>query len=81
MEHIRFLQLHEVILIQQILIDTFGGLHGVRDKGLLDSALHQPQLSFDGIRLYENVMSMAAAYLFHIIQNHPLRLQRLPFCS
>jgi death-on-curing protein len=53
------------------LIDTFGGSHGVRDQGLLESALAQPQMSFAGESLHDGVIETAAAYAFHLCQNHP----------
>src|SRR5262249_49078872 len=44
---------------------------GVRDLGLLQSALAQPPVSFGGQFLHADVFEMAAAYLFHIVRNHP----------
>lgn len=44
---------------------------GVRDVGLLESAVAMPQASFGGERLHSDIFRMAAAYLFHITQNHP----------
>lgn len=49
----------------------YGGEHGVRDLGLLESAVAQPQATFAGEYLHKNLFEMAAAYLFHIVQNHP----------
>ena len=43
----------------------------MRDLGLLESAVAQPQASFGGQMLHEFPFEMAAAYLFHIVQNHP----------
>lgn len=53
------------------LIDLFGGSHGLRDPGLLESALAQPQASFGGVPLHNDVWEMAAAYGFHLCCNHP----------
>jgi len=59
-----------ILHIHTQLIDTFGGKHGVRDQGLLESALAQPQLGFDGA-LHQGVIEAAAAYGFHLCHNHP----------
>lgn len=44
----------------------------MRDSGLLESALSMPQSSFGGQFLHTDIFEMAAAYLFHIVKNHPL---------
>jgi len=49
MKNIRFLTVEEVILFHTMLVDTFGGSHGIRDYGLLDSAIAQPRASFETI--------------------------------
>lgn len=67
----RFLILTEVLSILQDQITRYGGLFGVRDLGLLSSAIAVPQASFDGKPLYEDLFEIAAAYAFHISQNHP----------
>lgn len=67
----RWLSPQLVLAIQARLIDLFGGLHGVRDPGLLDSALAQPQASFAGVALHGDVWAMAAAYGYHLCRNHP----------
>ena len=66
-----FLTLAEVIDIHTNQIELYGGQKGVRDMGLLQSALAQPDASFAGQWLHENIFLMAAAYAFHICQNHP----------
>src|SRR5271169_2044498 len=53
------------------LIEAYGGSDGVRDVGLLHSAIAMPQASFGGQFLHNDVYEMAAAYLYHIVQNHP----------
>lgn len=52
-------------------IEYFGGSLGVRDYGLLESAIAQPQASFSGQLLHANIYTQAAAYLYHITMNHP----------
>ena len=66
-----FLTLDEVLAIHADQIRRYGGSHGVRDLGLLSSALAMPQASFGGVYLHTSLAEMAAAYLFHIAQNHP----------
>ena len=68
---IRFLTLDEVIEIHQEMIDRYGGSAGIRDQGLLESAVASPQAGFGGQYLHVDVFEMAAAYLFHITMNHP----------
>jgi death-on-curing protein len=68
---ISFLTLSEVLLILEDQIRNYGGMYGVRDINLLSSALYVPQSSFDGKFLHKTVPTMAAAYAFHICQNHP----------
>lgn len=66
-----FLSLEDLLLLHGDQIGLYGGDHGVRDLGLLESALAQPQASFSGQHLHGDLFEMAAAYLFHIVQNHP----------
>ena len=66
-----FLTLDEVLELHRDSIDQYGGSHGVRDMGLLQSALAMPTSSFGGQFLHPDLASMAAALLFHLVQNHP----------
>jgi len=68
---IRFLSLARVLRIHRSCIEMYGGDPAVRDMGLLESALGQPRASFGGQYLHEDIAAMAAAYLFHIVSNHP----------
>lgn len=63
----------EVLEIHTILIERFGGLKGVRDKELLDSALSRPYQTFDGKELYPTPFDKAAAILESIVKNHPFK--------
>ena len=67
----RFLSLSEALLILQDQIRRYGGSYGVRDISLLNSALAMPLASFEGNLLHKTVFDQAAAYAFHICQNHP----------
>jgi death on curing protein len=67
----KFLNLSEVLTIHNDQIDSFGGSFGIRDEGLLDSALAQPEATFSGELLHATIYEQAAAYLYHIAMNHP----------
>ncbi len=65
-----FLTLDEVIILHRDQIRRYGGSLGIRDAGLLQSALETPKSTFGGSYLHEDIFMMAAAYLFHLVQNH-----------
>lgn len=71
MQNLEFLEIADILEIHQILIEEFGGMSGVRDEGLLESALSQPKASFFGELLHPTIHEQAAAYLYHIAKNHP----------
>ncbi|HQK76581.1 MAG TPA: type II toxin-antitoxin system death-on-curing family toxin [Candidatus Hydrogenedentes bacterium] len=71
MRTLRFLTIQEVLYFHHAQMEQFGGSMGVRDPGLLESALAQPCASFGGEYLHRGLFEMAAAYLYHIVQNHP----------
>ena len=62
---VQFLSLDEALAIQERLIDRFGGDHGVRDRGLLESALFRPQTGY-----YTHIEEMAAALFESFLINH-----------
>ena len=66
-----FLDIDHTMRLHRNLIDTYGGSEGIRDVGLLHSAIAMPQASFGGEFLHRDLFEMAAAYLYHIVQNHP----------
>ncbi|MCJ2542139.1 type II toxin-antitoxin system death-on-curing family toxin [Thermostichus vulcanus] len=66
-----FLIKEDVLLIHADQIQSFGGSLGLRDEGLLNSALAQPQAMFDGVLLHPTICEQAAAYLYHLAMNHP----------
>jgi len=70
MEYI-FLELEEVIEIHSRMIELFGGESGIRDEGLLQSAIAQPSAGFGDEYFHKDLYEMAAAYVFHIVKNHP----------
>ncbi len=65
-----FLSVDEVVAIHDDALGGHGGLAGIRDPGLLESAVMMPQASFGGQYLHSDIPAMAAAYLFHICQAH-----------
>ena len=67
----RYLTLGEVVRLHQMLIESSGGASGIRDLGLLDSALAQPRATFDGRDLHPEVLEKAAALCTSLVQNHP----------
>ena len=66
-----FLTLDDIIESHQNQIDTYGGSHGIRDIGLLESAIAQPEARFGGQYLHADIFQMAAAYIYHLVMNHP----------
>ncbi len=71
MKKVIFLPKKLVLLFHEQLIQTYGGSHGIRDEKLLASALGQPEATFEGKYLHDNLIKMAAAYGYHICNNHP----------
>ncbi len=70
-ERIYFLDLDDVLESHAYQIETYGGDSGLRDVRLLESAIAQPSASFVGEYLHAFPFEMAAAYLFHLVMNHP----------
>jgi death on curing protein len=66
-----FLTLDDVLLIHEQQLERYGGSPGIRDRGLLESAIAQPQAGFGGTYFHESIFEMAAAYAFHIAENQP----------
>ena len=65
-----FLSVEMVLQIHQRVIEDFGGDPGLRDRGLLESAVAMPQSTFGGSFLHVDLAEKAAAYLFHLCLNH-----------
>jgi len=66
----RFLATQTVLEIHAAQIGEHGGDPGLRDEGLLDSALAQPMAGLGGQYLHSDLFAMAAAYVFHLANNH-----------
>ena len=67
----KILSKRQILLLHSALIEPFGGSDGVRDDGLLESALAAPFQTFDGEPIYPSVQSKAAQLGFGLIRNHP----------
>ncbi len=68
---IKFLDKQTILAFHRDQVKTYGGKKGVRDEGLLESALAQPEASFGGKYMHKTIFKMVAAYGFHICKNHP----------
>ena len=68
---IDFLEVQDLLSLHADQVALYGGTHGVRDMGLLESAIAQPRATFGGEYLHKGLFEMAAAYLFHLVKNHP----------
>jgi death-on-curing protein len=66
-----FLEVADILALHSDQVELYGGEHGVRDMGLLESAVAQPQATFGGEFLHGDIFEMAAACLFHVVKNHP----------
>ena len=67
----RYLSLGEIVDLHQALLEQTGGATGVRDLGMLESALAQPRATFDGMDLHPTLVQKAAALGFSLTLNHP----------
>jgi len=65
-ESVQFVTVDEALAIHQRLIEVFGGAEGLRDPGLLESALYRPQSGY-----YADLVEMAAALFESLLMNHP----------
>ena len=61
----------EILKLHELSIQKYGGSRGIRDEGLLDSAMARPFQTFGGIDLYVSTVEKAAAIAESLIINHP----------
>lgn len=66
-----FLSVEDVEDVHAESLNRFGGSSGIRDRGLLESAVAVPQAGFGGEYLHPSLFDMAAAYAFHIAESQP----------
>ncbi len=67
----RYLSLLEVLSLHRHVIEQSGGAIGIRDLGMLESAIAQPRMTFDREELYPTIIDQAAALGFSLVMNHP----------
>ena len=68
----RYLSIAEVLELHELLIDSSGGAAGIRDLGVLESAVSQPHAAFAQQDLYPDLVSKASALCFSLVMNHRL---------
>ena len=71
MKKIQFLKLDHILQFHKAQISEYGGSHGIRDQALLESAIEMPQSGFGDEYFHKDIFEMAAAYLYHLVKNHP----------
>ena len=67
----KYLTREQVMKLHQVLIETSGGSLGIRDEGMLDSALKTPLQTFDKRELFPTILDKATRFAFGLIKNHP----------
>jgi len=67
---VRYLSAADVLLIHRDTLEHEGGIEGVRDMGLLESAVATPRQQLFGVDLHPSLADKASAYLYHIAMNH-----------
>ena len=70
MKNIVFITFEEVLAIHDSMVEQHGGSFGIRDAGLIQSAISRPQASFGGQYLYESIFDKAAALFHSLLFNH-----------
>jgi death-on-curing protein len=71
MGNVAFLAVEDVLEVHRRVIEEFGGDLGLRDRGLLESAIAMPRSTFGGQELHADLAEKGAAYFFHLCANHP----------
>jgi death-on-curing protein len=66
----KFLTIEQVIQVHDFFLKEYGGLEGIRDFGLLSSAVEMPKMLVFGEMPHKTLYDQASAYLFHIVMNH-----------
>lgn len=67
----KWISKEQVLSLHSELVADFGGLDGIRDEAMLDSALNAPFQTFEGVDLYPGVIEKAARIGFGLVKNHP----------
>lgn len=66
----KYISLDEVIAIHDNMVSLYGGSHGIRDLGLIESAISRPKATFGGEDLYPDIFTKAAALFHSLMFNH-----------
>lgn len=66
----KYLTVKDILLLHEIAIKNYGGSHGLRDLGLLESAVGRPQATYDGEELYSTIFLKGAALIQSLLLNH-----------
>lgn len=67
----KYLTIQQVLAIHDLAVKKYGGSHGIRDMGLVDSAVARPKSTFGGADLYPGIFEKAGALLQSLLKNHP----------
>lgn len=67
----KYLTIKDVLLLHNLAIDESGGSHGLRDLGLLESAIARPESTYGGEELYPSLLEKAGALMHSLLMNHP----------
>ncbi len=70
LQTVKYLTTPQVLAIHDQMVKRFGGSHGVRDIGLIESAVERPRMTFDGKDLYPDIFLKAAALMHSLLKNH-----------
>lgn len=62
----------QILLLHTQLIEITGGSDGIRDVGLLESALERPFQSYGGVELYPSIQAKAARLCYGLVKNHAM---------
>lgn len=68
---ISYLTIEQVIEIHDEMVTRYGGLPGIRDLNLLQSAIESPKTAIFRLEMYPSIFDKAAVYLYNIVKNHP----------
>ena len=67
----KVLSKRQILMLHSMLVEQSGGMKGLRDEGLLDSAVNLPLQTFGGQELYPTILEKAARLGYGLIHNHP----------
>lgn len=67
----KHLTVESVLAIHEVVLGAHGGMEGVRQMDLLESAIAAPQATFGGEPMFTDAVEIAAAYLYYLCSNHP----------